>query len=189
MLSEDARSGCKRGASSGHKPARPEKAVGNKQASLTPALKAEEQASEWECDRRRQKEKTAAQQRDRDDARRQRTEESHAREIARAHGRELIRWAHCEYAATVAEHQAAQLTFRDDSWVTEERLVAALVVNDQPITRKQLRNLVDRHGLPREKRPWPRWVNSHLQSNDVWQYRVGDVRDLTSRTRAGVAVV
>jgi len=32
-------------------------------------------------------------------------------------------------------------------------------------------------------RPWPRWVNGHLQSNDVWQYRVGDVRDLVDRVR------
>ena len=105
----------------------------------------------------------------------------------RVHGSDqLITCARCEYAATVAEHQAAQLTLRDDSWLPEERLVSALVVNDQPITRKQLRNWVNRHGLAREKLPWPRWVNGHLQTNDVYQYRVGDVRDLAARRNAAV---
>lgn len=58
------------------------KAIAAKQVSLKAALKAEQQASDREDDRRRQKEKTAAQQRDRDDARQRQTEKNHAREVA-----------------------------------------------------------------------------------------------------------
>jgi len=53
-----------------------------------------------------------------------------------------------------------------------------------PITCKRLRNLVARTGCLVRSGSGPDGFNGHLQPNDVWQYRVGDVRDLAARAAA-----
>ena len=94
------------------------------------------------------------------------------------------RQADCDYQATIADHNATQLALREDSWLTLTELVGALTSGGVPVTRDQIKGWADREGLPREKRSRARWVHGHLQHNEVWAYRVGDVRDLAARTEA-----
>lgn len=94
------------------------------------------------------------------------------------------RQADCDYEATLADHNATQLALREDSWLTLTELVGALTTGGVPVTRDQIKGWADREGLPREKRSRARWVHGHLQHNEVWAYRVGDVRDLAARAAA-----
>lgn len=94
------------------------------------------------------------------------------------------RQADCDYQATLADHNATQLALREDSWLTLTELVGALATGGVPVTRDQIKGWADREGLPREKRSRARWIHGHLQHNEVWAYRVGDVRDLAARAAA-----
>lgn len=68
------------------------KAITAKRTSLGLALKDEQRAQDRDDERRRQKERTLAQQREREDARRRQTEKTHARELAAIGQQQRIRY-------------------------------------------------------------------------------------------------
>ncbi|GAB2569194.1 hypothetical protein [Microlunatus antarcticus] len=93
------------------------------------------------------------------------------------------RQADCDYQATVADHQVTQLALREGTWLTLTELVGALTNGGVPVTRDQIKDWADREGLPHEKRARTRWIHGHVQKNEVWTYRVGEVRDLAPRAQ------
>ena len=97
----------------------------------------------------------------------------------------LVTCRRCQYADTAPGHNATQLAARANAWLTETELVSAFASGGQPITRDRLKNLIARQDipLPRERRSRPRWVSGHLQYNEVWCYRVADVRALVERAQ------
>lgn len=94
----------------------------------------------------------------------------------------------CGYTARMTVHHQAMLDERDDEKLTIDELVGVFTKAGQPITRQQIKNLVTRRGLPRERQAKPRWVqdrwgNMRIETSEVWVHRIGDVRDLLDEHR------
>lgn len=86
------------------------------------------------------------------------------------------RFASCGYAAPLDVHQRRLLDGYEDRWMTVTELVSAITSGGEVVTRDQINGWIKRHGLAREKRSRPRYVNEELVFDEVWTYRLGDVR-------------
>ncbi|MBK8462397.1 MAG: hypothetical protein IPL36_05005 [Nigerium sp.] len=88
-------------------------------------------------------------------------------------------------AATWADHQHVILDQAADTPLTLGEFVGLLTEAGEPITRRRIQTLVDRHGLPREQ--VVRW---HQRGHDrvlaeVSVYRLRDVRHLQAQIDRG----
>jgi hypothetical protein len=90
-----------------------------------------------------------------------------------------------DYTATLDEHTRNQISLADDRQLTIDELVSALTdQRGEPYSREQIKGWIYREGLPREKRSRPRYVDGVLYPNEVWTYRLGDVKDQAMRVEA-----
>jgi hypothetical protein len=87
------------------------------------------------------------------------------------------RYPSCSYAQPLAEHQRKLLAAGEDRWLTVGELVSAITSGGEVVTRDQIDGWIKRGGLAREKRVRPRYVNGELKTEEVWTYRLGDVRE------------
>lgn len=105
-------------------------------------------------------------------------------------GIQVVSCRHCDYQATIGDHQRTMLDLAEDRWMTAAELVGAFERWGEPITRQQLSHWTHREGLPREVRQVP-CINraGQLTVEDVYVYRVGDVRNMiiTMEARRGTA--
>lgn len=85
----------------------------------------------------------------------------------------------CGYTAPVKDHRTAQLEFGADTEMTLTQVVKVLCDAGEPTTRQEVENLIYRDGLPREQRPL--WKDGRVEQ--VWHYRLGDVRDFRMAKR------
>jgi hypothetical protein len=87
----------------------------------------------------------------------------------------------CGYTSSLPDHQKRLLIAGEDRWLTVGELVSAVTMGGEVVTRAQINGWIERDGLAREKRVRPRYINGELHQNEVWVYRLGDVRDRAAR--------
>jgi len=87
------------------------------------------------------------------------------------------RFTSCGYTAPLDVHQRKLLDGYEDRWMTVNELVSAITSGGEVVTRDQINGWIRRHGLAREKRSRPRYVDGELVFDEVWTYRLGDVRE------------
>src|SRR5215216_6354287 len=86
------------------------------------------------------------------------------------------RFLSCEYGQPLDTHQKRILDAAEDRWMTVTELVSAITSGGEVVTRTQIYNWERKSGLAREVRTRGKWVNGDLVSNEVWCFRLGDVR-------------
>jgi len=86
------------------------------------------------------------------------------------------RYLTCGYAETLDLHQRRILDSAEDRWMTVTELVSAITSGGEVVTRTQIYNWERSQGLAREMRDRPKWVNGELVNDQVWCFRLGDVR-------------
>lgn len=90
----------------------------------------------------------------------------------------------CGYSAHPTDHRVKQLDAGDDRWLTVGELVGAITSAGETVTRDQIKGWIRREGLPREIHSRPRWADGRLVANEVYVYRLGDVRRLALEAEA-----
>jgi hypothetical protein len=96
----------------------------------------------------------------------------------------MVTCPHCgNYAADIKEHQRTQILRLEEEWRTVAEVLEAMRLIGEPITRHQLDNMIYRDGLPRETRSRPRFSNGILVSDEVFVYRLKDIREVQRRRR------
>ena len=87
------------------------------------------------------------------------------------------RYLSCEYGQPLDTHQKRILDAAEDRWMTVTELVSAITSGGEVVTRTQIYNWERRAGLAREMRDRPKWVDGELINDQVWCFRLGDVRE------------
>ena len=86
------------------------------------------------------------------------------------------RYPSCNYAKTLDLHYKKILDANEDRWMTVSELVSAITSGGEIVDRNQIYYWERKAGLAREMRTRAKWVNGDLVTNEVWCFRLGDVR-------------
>jgi len=86
------------------------------------------------------------------------------------------RFPSCNYARTLDLHYKLILDANENRWMTVTELVSAITMGGEVVDRNQIYYWERKSGLAREVRTRGKWVNGDLVSNEVWCFRLGDVR-------------
>lgn len=88
------------------------------------------------------------------------------------------RYSSCKYGQPLDAHNKRILESSTDRWLTIDELVSAITRGGEVVARKQIERWIDRNGLARELRTRASWRAGELVTNEVWTYRLGDVREM-----------
>jgi hypothetical protein len=86
------------------------------------------------------------------------------------------RFLSCGYGKTLDLHYKLILDANEDRWMTVSELVSAITSGGEIVNRNQIYYWERKGGLAREERSRAKWVGGELVTEEVWCFRLGDVR-------------